>query len=212
MKKILLLAGFALFGFSANAQEEGASKGLKGTFWVAGQVSFDSSKTGLAKTDSNMILPIVGYFIAPSTTIGIGVGNIGSKTVDATGFKTADGNTFVVKPLIRKYWNITGGLFFYGQAAVPVTFGKSNVYNINPLLNTDAKTTSVSLEVAPGFDYVINKWMTVETSFAILNVGSSTSTPNVGDKTTKFGFNVNPMNSVADRQLGNLQIGVKFLF
>jgi hypothetical protein len=76
----------------------------------------------------------------------------------------------------------------------------------------DSKTMSVNLELAPGFDYVINKWMTVETSFSILNVGYSSSTPNVGDKTTKFGFTANPMNSVADRLLGNLQVGVKFLF
>jgi hypothetical protein len=204
MKKILLIAGFALFGFSANAQEEGTNKGLQGTFWVAGQVSFNSSKTGTAKTDSNMILPIVGYFIAPTTTIGIGVGNIASKEVDVLGVTTAESSTFVVKPLVRKYWNVTGGLFFYGQVAAPIMIGKEKV--------ADSKTSSFALEVAPGFDYIINKWMTVETSFTILNVGSSTSTPKVGDKTTDFGFNVNPMNSVADRQLGNLQVGVKFLF
>ncbi len=204
MKKILLLAGIALFGFSVNAQEETTNKGLQGTFWVAGQVSFNSTKTGTAKTDSNMILPILGYFIAPTTTIGIGAGNIGSKSVDALGVTTADSNTFVVKPLVRKYWNISGGLFFYGQVAAPITFGKENVSN--------SKTSSFAVEVAPGFDYVINKWMTVETSFTIFNVGSSTSTPNVGTKTTDFGFKVNPMNSVADRQLGNLQVGVKFLF
>lgn len=204
MKKILLIAGFALFGFSVNAQEEGTNKGLQGTFWVAGQVSFNSSKTGTAKTDSNMILPIVGYFIAPTTTIGIGVGNIASKEVDVLGVTTAESSTFVVKPLVRKYWNVTGGLFFYGQVAAPIMIGKEKV--------ADSKTSSFALEVAPGFDYIINKWMTVETSFTILNVGSSTSTPKVGDKTTDFGFNVNPMNSVADRQLGNLQVGVKFLF
>ncbi|MFM9987989.1 outer membrane beta-barrel protein [Flavobacterium sp.] len=204
MKKILLIAGFALFGFSANAQEESTNKGLEGTFWVAGQVSFDSSKTGTSKTDSNMILPIVGYFIAPSTTIGIGVGNISSKDVNTLGVTTAQNSTFVVKPLIRKYWNVTGGLFFYGQVAAPIMIGKEKI--------ADSKTSSFALEVAPGFDYIINKWMTVETSFTILNVGSSTSTPKVGDKTTNFGFNANPMNSVADRQLGNLQVGVKFLF
>lgn len=54
--------------------------------------------------------------------------------------------------------------------------------------------------------------MTVETSFTIFNVGSTTITPDTGDKTTKFGFNANPMNSVGDRSLGSLQVGVKFLF
>ncbi len=203
MRKILLLAGIAIFSLTATAQEK-ESKGLQGTWWVGGQVSFDSSKTGDAKSSSNMILPIVGTFIAPSVTVGLGIGVISSKTDDALGVTTSDASTFVVKPLIRKYWNVTGGLFFYGQAALPVMSGKEKV--------SDSKTFSFALELAPGFDYVVNKWMTVETSFTIFNVGTSTSTPAIGDKTTTFGFNANPMNSVADRTIGNLQLGVKFLF
>jgi hypothetical protein len=151
-----------------------------------------------------MILPIVGTFISPDVTIGLGLGTISSKTVSGAGVTTAEGSTFVVKPLVRKYWNVSGGLFFYGQAALPIMMGKDKI--------TDGKTSSFGLELAPGFDYVVNKWLTVETSFTVFNVGSSTSTPKVGDKTTTFGFNANPMNSVSDRQLGNLQVGVKFLF
>ena len=204
MKKILLVVAIALVTLTANAQEKKESKGLQGVWWVAGQVSFSSEKTGTAKTDSNMILPIIGTFVSPSVTMGIGVGTISSNTVNAAGATTADANTFVIKPLVRKYWNVSGGLFFYGQAALPILMGKDKI--------TEGKTSSVALELAPGFDYVINKWMTVETSFSIFSVGSSTSTPKVGDKTTTFNFNANPMNSVADRQIGNLQVGVKFLF
>lgn len=203
MKKILLVA-VALLGLTVNAQDKKESKGLEGIWWAAGQVSFDSSKTGSAKSDSNMILPIVGTFISPDVTIGLGIGNIASKTVNGAGVTTAEGSTFVVKPLVRKYWNVSGGLFFYGQAALPIMMGKDKI--------TDGKTSSFGLELAPGFDYVVNKWLTVETSFTVFNVSSSTSTPKVGDKTTTFGFNANPMNSVSDRQLGNLQVGVKFLF
>ena len=204
MKKILLVVAIALVTLTANAQEKKESKGLQGVWWVAGQVSFSSEKTGTAKIDSNMILPIIGTFVSPSVTMGIGVGTISSNTVNAAGATTADANTFVIKPLVRKYWNVSGGLFFYGQAALPILMGKDKI--------TEGKTSSVALELAPGFDYVINKWMTVETSFSIFSVGSSTSTPKVGDKTTTFNFNANPMNSVADRQIGNLQVGVKFLF
>jgi hypothetical protein len=203
MKKILLVA-VALLGLTVNAQDKKESKGLEGIWWVAGQVSFDSSKTGSAKSDSNMILPIVGTFISPDVTVGLGIGNIASKTVNGAGTTTAEVSTFVVKPLVRKYWNVSGGLFFYGQAALPIMMGKDKI--------SDGKTSSFALELAPGFDYVVNKWLTVETSFTVFNVGSTTSTPKVGDKTTTFGFNANPMNSVADRQIGNLQVGVKFLF
>jgi hypothetical protein len=204
MKKILLVAVIALSTLTTNAQDKKESKGLEGIWWAAGQVSFDSSKTGSAKSDSNMILPIVGTFVSPDVTIGLGIGNIASKMVNGAGATTAELSTFVVKPLVRKYWNVSGGLFFYGQAALPIMMGKDKV--------SEGKTSSFALELAPGFDYVVNKWLTVETSFTVFNVGSTTSTPKVGDKTTTFGFNANPMNSVSDRQLGNLQVGVKFLF
>jgi hypothetical protein len=150
-----------------------------------------------------MILPIVGTFVSPDVTVALGIGNINS-TTKAGSVTSAESNTFVIKPLARKYWNIKGGLFFFGQAAVPIMLGKDKI--------TDDKTSSVALELAPGFDYVINKWLTVETSFTVLSVGTSTTTPKVGEKTTDFGFNANPMNSVADRSIGNLQVGVKFLF
>lgn len=203
MKNLLLVAGFVLLGLTSNAQEKSKDKGLEGTWWVAGQVSFGSSETGSAKTTSNMILPIVGTFISPSVTAGIGIGNISSKT-ETGSLITAESNTFVIKPLMRKYWNISGNLFFYGQAALPIMIGKDKV--------EESKYSSFGLELAPGFDYIINKWLTVETSFTIFNVSSSTTTPAVGDKTTTFNFNANPMNSVADRSVGNLQVGVKFLF
>ena len=202
MKKLLLIAGIVLVSISTQAQEK--SKGLQGTWWVAGQLSTSSEKTGDAKSTSTMVLPIVGYFIAPSVTLGLGVGNISSQTDDASGVTTADSNTFVVKPLVRKYWNISGNMYLYGQAALPVMMGNDKI--------TDQKTSSFGLELSPGFDYVLNKWLTVETSFTVLNVSSTTITPDTGDKTTKFGFNANPMNSVSDRMLGDLQVGIKFLF
>ena len=202
MKKILLVAGIVLLSLTANAQEK--SKGLQGVWWAAGQVSFDSSKTGTLKETSNTILPIVGTFITPDVSIGLGIGNINS-TSKAGSVTTAESNTFIIEPLVRKYWNVKGGLFFFGQVALPITSGKDKI--------SDDKTSSVALAVAPGFDYIINKWLTIETSFTFLNVSSTTSTPKVGNKTTDFAFNANPfdMNPGA-RSIGGLTVGVKFLF
>ena len=198
MKKLIFIAVVSLFSLNSFAQE-----GLEGTWWVAGQVSFGSEKTGDVKSTSNMILPIVGYFIAPTTTVGLGIGNLSNKS-EIGSLTTAESNTFVVKPLVRKYWNVSGNLYFYGQVAAPVMFGKDKI--------SDDKMSSFGLEISPGFDYIVNKWLTVETSFNVLNISSTTTTPDVGEKTTKFGFNANPMNSVADRTFGSLQVGVKFLF
>ncbi|WP_288984033.1 hypothetical protein [uncultured Flavobacterium sp.] len=202
MKKLLLLAGIALLGFNANAQEE--NKGLQGTWWVAGQVAFSSTDNGTTETKSNTIVPIAGYFIAPTTTVGLGIGVINS-TTDSGSTTVAESNTFIVQPLVRKYWGLGGKFFFFGQASLPMTFGKDKI--------TDDKTTSVGVDLAPGFDFVVNKWMTVETSFSLVNMTSTTIKPDSGDSTNSFSFNANPFDlNPGDRKVGGLRVGVKFLF
>ncbi|WP_445455017.1 hypothetical protein [Flavobacterium sp. HNIBRBA15423] len=201
MKK-LLLAGIVLLGLNANAQEE--NKGLEGTWWVAGQVAFSSTDNGASETKSNTIVPIAGYFIAPTTTVGLGIGVINS-TTDAGSVTVAESNTFIVQPLVRKYWGLGGKFFMYGQASLPMTFGKDKI--------TDDKTTSIGVDIAPGFDFLVNSWMTVETSFSLLNITSSTLKPSSGDSTNSFSFNANPFDlNPGSRSIGGLRVGVKFLF
>lgn len=205
MKKLLLLAGIALFSLTSNAQEE--NKGLEGTWWAAGQLSFGSNDNGTVKTTSNAIIPVVGYFVAPTTTVGLGVGVINGKTETTTGSvtsTTAESSAFIIQPLVRKYWGIGGKFFLFGQASLPMTFGKDKI--------SDDKTTSVGVDIAPGFDFIVNKWMTVETSFSLVNFTSTTTKPNVGDKTTDVSFNANPFDLTGSRNVGGLRVGVKFLF
>jgi len=202
MKKLLVLAGIALLSFNANAQEE--NKGLQGTWWVAGQVAFSSTDNGTTENKSNTIVPIVGYFIAPTTTVGLGIGVINS-TTDAGSTTVAESNTFIIQPLVRKYWGLGGKFFFFGQASLPMTFGKDKI--------TDDKTTSIGVDLAPGFDFIVNKWMTVETSFSLVSMTSTTLKPDSDDSTNSFSFNANPFDlNPGDRKVGGLRVGVKFLF
>lgn len=205
MKKVLLVAAIALFGLTSNAQEK---KGLEGTSWVAGQLSFSSSNNGSVKTTSNTILPIVGYFVGPTTTIGLGIGVINGKTETTTGnvtTTTAETSTFVVQPLVRKYWGLGGKFFFFGQASLPMTFGKNKI--------NDDKVSSIGVDLAPGFDFIVTKWMTVETSFSLVNFSSTTINPKVGENTTNVSFNANPFDlNPGSRNAGGLRLGVKFLF
>lgn len=209
MKKLFLVAVLAVISMCVSAQ------GLKGTWFAGGQLSFGSDKENIAGTDGTFerkttdftVLPILGTFVSPDVAIGAGVGYMSSKTKDA-GVQTGKENTFVIKPLVRKYWNITGGLFFFGQASVPMLFtsgeGAEDVGKYNK--------TNIGLELAPGFDYVINSWLTIETSFTIFNAGYSSVKPKGGDTDSSFEFNANPFNSIGDREVGKLQIGAKFLF
>jgi len=187
MKKILLVAGIVLLSLTANAQEK--SKGLQGVWWAEVQASVSDAK----KAD-NTVIGIVGTFISPDVTVGLGIGNI-SSTVG--GLKS---NTLLIEPLVRKYWNVKGNLFFFGQAALPITATTNGI--------NDNKASSIALAVAPGFDYIINKWLTIDASVTLLSVGS-TSTTTSGVKTTNLGFNVNSVNAGT---LGGVNLGVKFLF
>lgn len=203
MKK-LVLASIALFGLCANAQEE--NKGLQGTWWAAGQLSFSTSDNGVSEIKSNTIVPIVGYFVAPTTTVGLGIGTINSQTTtNIGGATTAESSAIIVQPLVRKYWGIGGKFFLFGQASLPLTFGENKL--------TNDKASSIGLDLAPGIDCVINKWMTIETSFSLLNVTSTSRNPNVGDSTSDFSFNANPFDlNPGSRSVGGLRVGVKFLF
>jgi hypothetical protein len=210
MKKLILTCLIAAGAISAvNAQD----KGLQGTWFAGGQLAFGTTNNNNTKekTTSTTVLPIVGSFIAPSVAIGVGVGYIG-ETAKVDGEKIGSADLFVIKPLVRKYWNVSGGLFFFGQAALPVLFGTTKVYNIPVIGEAKATSTSVALQLAPGFDYVINKWLTIETSFDIFSVGFDSSKPDGGKSSSDFSFNANPFNSISDRTVGNLQVGVKFLF
>ncbi len=204
MKKMILVVVLATVCLFANAQD-----GLKGTWFAGGELSYGSSHIEEGKQTTTTVLPIVGTFISPDVAIGVGVGYMGSKLKD-DGVQIEKTNGFVIKPLVRKYWNISGGLFFFGQAALPVIIGNTTLGDGDASVKVNS--TQMAIQLAPGFDYVVNSWLTIEASFPIFSAGFNTAKPKGGDSTTDFHVNANPFNSVDDRTLGSLQLGVKFLF
>ena len=169
-------------------------------------IGISSTDNGASETKSNTIVPVVGYFVAPTTTVGLGIGVVNSETTsNLSGATTAESSTLIIQPLVRKYWGIGGKFFLFGQASLPLTFGEDK-------LSSD-KTSSVGLDIAPGIDCVINKWLTFETSFSLVNITSTSRNPNVGDSTSDFSFNANPFDlNPGSRSVGGLRLGVKFLF
>lgn len=63
-----------------------------------------------------MVLPIVGTFVTPSVAVGAGIGMINIKSENSGG-TAANTNLIVAEPLVRKYWNVAGNLYFFGQLA-----------------------------------------------------------------------------------------------
>lgn len=211
MKKLFFILTLALVSFGLSAQD-----GLKGTWFAGGQLSFGTTKDKNtdAKTTETMVLPIFGTFVSPSVAVGAGIGYIGSDAkqtiINDMEYDKAKTNMFVFKPLVRKYWDITGGLYFFGQAALPMQFGNTKLTAENA--TGKANVTDIAFELSPGFDYVVNSWLTIETSFTIFNMGYNNTKPKGGKAITSFEVNANPFNSIGDRTVGQLQVGVKFLF
>ncbi|HNP33300.1 MAG TPA: outer membrane beta-barrel protein [Flavobacterium sp.] len=213
MKKLLLAAGIVLSTFTAQAQEK-KSEGLQGAWFVTSQFGYQQTKTGEDKSTNLSVIPIVGTFVTPSVAVGAGVGvmNIKSETGSTTNAKT---NLFVVEPLVRKYWNIAGNFYFFGQIASPIITGKEK--------ESDTKVSQFGLSASGGMDFFVTKHFSVEFSYDLANFTSTTIDPSSGDKTTITNFSLAHM-ATADptyiQALGGsmpnltspLAFGFKFVF
>ncbi|WP_439479063.1 outer membrane beta-barrel protein [Chryseobacterium aquaticum] len=216
MKKLLVASAVALFGLS-NAQI------AKGTVYLSGSVGYSQEETnnGNIKSENFNVLPTAGFFVAPNFAVGLGVGfqtqkdtsiitsvNPLSTTVNTREVKNP---AFVVAPFARKYWTLSDKLYFFGQLAVPMQFGKTEVENSSVTttgtttttssVSSEAKYTSVGVTVKPGLDYFLNKNWTIEATIG--EFGYNNFKPKDGDATNNYSFGLN---------LANVGIGVKYVF
>ena len=160
------------------------------------------------------ILPLIGTFVSKTVAIGAGFGTVIIKSVDGT---TTNSKTelFAFQPIVRKYWNVAGGLHFFGQLAVPIIGGKEK--------ESELKVSQFGLAASGGFDMFIGKHFSVEFSYNLANFSVTTLTPQVGEKTTVTDFSLahvanveSSYNSVLDGSNPTLttplSFGFKFLF
>jgi len=158
MKKLLLsLVAVAGLVYGANAQTE------KGKVILGGSVGFNSTKVeGAAKSDVSFnIIPSVGYFVSNNFAIGTGVGYTYNKQVSGL----IQNEAFVVAPFGRYYVGLSDQFKFFGQLSVPMAFGSNKVVAANG--DTGAKvasTTSIGVNVAPGFAFFPTKRIGIEVS------------------------------------------------
>jgi opacity protein-like surface antigen len=208
MKKILSLVGIVLIGLTAKAQD--ANQGLKGAWFATSQIGYQQTKTGEFKNTNVSVLPVVGTFVTPSIAVGAGLGFINMKSESNAG-TAAKTDLIVIEPLARKYWNVAGSLYFFGQLAAPIITGKEK--------ESDLKVNQVGLALSGGFDYFVTKSFSVEFSYDLANFTSTTLDPKVGEKTTVTNFGLAHVANVDSAYLvGNpnlttpLSFGFKFIF
>lgn len=217
MKKLLIASAVALFGLS-NAQI------AKGTVYLSGTVGYSQveSNNGDTKKENFNVLPTAGFFVAPNFAVGLGVGFQTQKDTNITTLVAGPAATtvntrevkqpaFVIAPFARKYWTLSDKLYFFGQLAVPMQFGKTEVENSSVTttgtttttssVSSEAKYTSVGVTVKPGLDYFLNKNWTIEATIG--EFGYNNFKPKDGDATNNYSFGLN---------LANVGIGVKYVF
>lgn len=212
MRKILTFVSIALIGLTAKAQD--SNQGLKGAWFATSQFGYQQTKTGDVKNTSLSVLPIVGTFVTPSVAVGAGIGYINIKADSKTG-TAANTDLIVIQPLARKYWNVAGSLYFFGQLALPVITGKEK--------ESELKVSQVGLSLSGGFDYFVTKNFSVEFSYDLANFTSTTLDPKNGEKTTVTNFGLAHMANVESFYNGALggsnpnltsplSVGFKFIF
>lgn len=203
MKKVLLAGAVALFGLS-NAQI------AKGTTYLSGQVNYSSTQDNNtdAKDESFTITPTVGYFVANNVAVGLGVGyENGSRTrVNAVNSLETKISTdaFVVAPFVRKYWTVGEKFYIFGQLEVPMAFGKDKTEysGTSSQFNTEAKFTSIGVNVKPGLDYFLNKNWSIEATIGEFGY-SNFKYKDLDKSTDNFNFGLN---------LSSVTFGVKYVF
>ncbi len=216
MKKVLLAGAIALFGLS-NAQI------AKGTTYLSGSVGYSQTETnnGNNKLEKFNVLPTVGYFVGTNLAVGLGIGYQTEKetAISTVLFPAATAVTtnetkkpaFVVAPFVRKYWTLGDKLYFFGQLAVPMTFGKTEIESTTVTTtgsttttvsaSSEAKYTQVGVTVKPGLDYFLNKNWSIEATIG--EFGYNNFKPKDGDATNNYSFGLN---------LSTVTFGVKYVF
>lgn len=220
MKKILLailLLVSSVSLFSQNSQ---------GDWFVGGAVSYsssdDTSDYGSAQDVDNKFFrftPSVGTFISNTVAVGIAVGYSYNKfdikyEEDYVYDREGKSKQYIISPFVRKYWKIAGGFSFYGEASLPVVFGnnkstaKASQESGGETYEDNHDFFALGMSLAPGFEYRINNWISVETQLSLFNLSYSKVSPEEGDKSTVFQINADTNNN----SVGDLTVGVKFFF
>lgn len=217
MKKVLMAGAIALFGLS-NAQI------AAGTTYLSGSVGYSQQErnNGDNKTENFNVLPTVGYFVGTNFAIGLGIGYQTQKETNVVNNSIFPGSTivttneikqpaFVVAPFARKYWTLGDKLYIFGQLAVPMQFGKTEIENttvttsgssVNTVSSSsEAKYTQIGVTVKPGLDYFLNKNWSIEATIG--EFGYNNFKPKDGDATNNYSFGLN---------LSTVTFGVKYVF
>ncbi len=182
MKKIILTVA-AVFAFgAANAQDknEGSEGFSKGSMFVSGTFSYDSSKTGDAKSNNLEFSPAFGYFLTDNVALG------GRLSV-TSGENEAETKTsgFGLDVFGRYYMTPASKFSLFGEAAIG--FGSNKV---EPAGGGETTSKTFGVNLGLGVNYFLSSNWAIEAGWAGLGYNSDDNGGDGADKTNTFGLNL----------------------
>lgn len=192
MKKLLLTAA-AVFAFGfANAQESNGEGFGKGSMFLSGTASFGTTdmKSMDAKETSFVVAPKFGYFVSDNIAIGLGLG-FGNSKIEANNSDEKVENKTTSFGAFGRYYVKTSKFAPFAELNVNYATTSTEYAKFMGQLipfgdGTDINTLSVN--VAPGFNYFFSDNFAIETSVGIL--GYSSSKADVDGAEADSGFNI----------------------
>ncbi|WP_354302778.1 outer membrane beta-barrel protein [Pedobacter sp. UYP1] len=200
MKKLVTLAMLSAFALAANAQTE------KGKTIVGGSIGYFNEKSNDNAMDSKhsslTLLPSIGYFVKDNLALGLGIGysRLTSQSSEKTQYLLSQKNTtdyFMVSPFVRHYINISDQFKFFSQLSVPMKWGnlESATGTTSPAVSvapaSNSKTTSIGVNIEPGFAYFPTKRIGIQLSLEGLSYAwNKTENKNSNEVSKNNAFNL----------------------
>jgi len=207
MKKLLLTAA-AVFAFGfANAQEASTEGFAKGNMFLSGTVSFGTTdmKSLDAKETSFVVAPKFGYFVSENIAIGLGLG-FGNAKIEANSGSGKYENKSTSFGAFGRYYMKTSKFAPFAELNVNYATASNEwieFFGTPTPFGGGVDVNTLSVNVAPGFNYFISDKFALETSVGLL--GYSSSKADVDGAKADSGFNIG-------LNLSNINFGVIYKF
>lgn len=206
MKKLLLMAAVAVFGFTnVNAQDEAKTYGFaEGDIILEGNIAFGSTnnKNSDTKSSNFRITPKLGYFLSEDFAAGGTIGLQSSKS-EVSGTDTSDESGFAVGVFGRYYFLELGERFkTYAELGISYENDKDKI--------SDSAFNTIGAGVDLGINYFVKE--NIALTFGLRNVLSFATTKSDADGAEAVsGFNLG-FGDVANPFGGNAAFGILFKF
>ncbi|WP_460218714.1 outer membrane beta-barrel protein [Psychroserpens sp. MEBiC05023] len=195
MKKLLLMAAVAVFGFTnVNAQDDNTTGGFaKDDVYASGTVGFSNTKVADFKSNEFTFMPAVGYFISDNIALEanliIASGEDFSEDKSST-FGAGLGATYFFTPASQFSFTVGAGVAYTNT-------------KFEPNGGDETKINSFAIAVAPGVNYFVSDCLALRASIGALSYSSAKEDTDGAEAANTFALNLD---------LTDINLGIVYKF